>query len=464
MLIKRLIVLFALVLPFTLLYSQQLLDLEQCRKLAIENNKALKVASESVKKAHYEKKEAFMKFFPKFSASGTYMHFSKDLQLIGNSQIPSKVPNFLTPEGGFIEIPAGIRDAIIDVGRVDLSQLWTMGISMTQPLFMGGRIVAYNDLMSYAKELAVTMKETAMTDVIVETDETYWQVVAVANKTKLAEAYVKLLKRMDSDMQALFEEGMITKADRLSVAVKLNEAEIAQTKAQNGLTLSKMLLCEIIGLDITENISLKDENLSSLTLEETSIPMPANLESAIDNRTEIRSLELVEKIYKKQEKIAFADFLPEAGLQVGYNWMKPNMFNGVQNNFSGLWNIAVSVKVPLNFISSDAKYKAAQSATAMQRYELEDAKEKIKLQINQASFKLEEARKVLRATTKNAEKANENLRYANDGFEEGVMPTSDVLAAHAAWVGAQSERIDAQIDLKLCKVYLNRALGRNIAQ
>lgn len=463
MLIKRLIVAIILFGSFTLLYAQQMLDLEQCRTMAIENNKVLKAASESVKKAHYEKKEAFMNFFPKFSASGMYMHFSKDMYLIGKDQIPSEIPNILDPSAGMISIE-GIKNALVDAGRVDMSNLWTVGVTMTQPLFAGGRIVAYNDLMAYAKDLAETMRETSMTDVIVETDEVYWQVVAVANKAKLAAAYVQLLTRMDSDMQAMLEEGMVTKADRLSVAVKLNEAEVVQTKADNGVTLSKMLLCEIIGLDITSNIVLKDENLSSLTVEETIIPVPSNLDPVVNDRTEIKSLELVEKIYEKQEKIAFANFLPEAGLVVGYNWLKPNAFDGFKNSFEGMWNIGVSVTVPLNFISTDAKVKAARAATAHQRYLLEDARESIKLQINQASFKLEEARKVLRATSKNVEKANENLRYANDGFEEGVMPTSDVLAAYAAWVGAQSEKIDAQIDLKLSKVYLNKALGRNIGQ
>ena len=442
--------------------SQQVLDLEQCRAMAIENNKQLKVASESIQKAHYEKKEAFMNFFPKASATGTYSHFSKDLKLVGSGQIPTAIPNLLDPTAGAIQIPAEIREKILGLGTVDLSNLWLAGVSITQPIFMGGRIVALNDIRKYAIDLAKSQKDTKLIDVIVETDQAYWQIVSIANKAKLANSYVKLLQRMDYDMQEMLQEGLVTKADRLSVAVKLNEAEITKIKVDNGLALSKMLLCEIIGVDISGDIQVKDENLSSISLEDTNIIVPHNLHQAVDNRSEVKSLKLVEDMYKKQEKIAFADFLPEAGLQLGYYTTKPNFSNGAQNNFNGMWNVTVGVSVPLNFISSSAKYKAAKAATAMSYYELEDVKEKIILQINQASFKYDEAKKVLITTSLNVETANENLRYANSGFEEGVMATSDVLAAHSAWVSAHSENIDAQIDMKLSKIYLNKALGNNI--
>ena len=62
--------------------------------------------------------------------------------------------------------------------------------------------------------------------------------------------------------------------------------------------------------------------------------------------------------------------------------------------------------------------------------------------------------------TKNMEKADENLRYATLGFKEGVIATSNVLEAQTAWLSAQSEKIDAQIDVKLTEIYLKKSLGR----
>ena len=105
------------------------------------------------------------------------------------------------------------------------------------------------------------------------------------------------------------------------------------------------------------------------------------------------------------------------------------------------------------------KVKAAKSEARITQYQLDNAKEKIELQVNQSAFKVNEAAKTLIMAEKNLEKANENLRYATLGFEEGVIPASNVLEAHTAWLSAQSEKIDAQIDVKLTEIYLKKATG-----
>jgi outer membrane protein TolC len=443
--------------------AQQLLSLEQCRQLAIDNNKSLKIATEEERVAYYNKKEALSKYFPEIQFVGGYLHNQKNLYLIPSSAIPSAIPLPIEiPNiGNSIPISDEVRDAIHNVGKVDIKNIWAGGFNLTQPIFMGGKIVAYNDLRSYAEELAKTMKETKMTDVIVEVDNAYWQVVSVANKKKLAESYVELMQKMDSDISAMEQEGVVTKADRLSVNVKLNEAEMTLTKAENGLSLAKMLLSQICGLDISDAITLQDENIDKIDVSKEADAMP-NVDEALVNRTEIRSLELATKIYEKQEKIALADFMPNLAFTANYLWTNPNLFDGYEKKFDGMWNVGVVLKVPLNFFSSSSKLNAAKAETRIKKYELADAKEKITLQINQSAYKLNEAYKKLAMAKKNSEKADENLRYANVGFEEGVIASSDVMAAHTAWLSAHSDLIDAQIDIVLCKIYLNKALGRKL--
>lgn len=395
---------------------------------------------------------------------GGYMRNQKALHLISSSTIsgiPSSIP-LPVPIGDVTSIPLdGLKEGIYNLGEVDIRNVWVGGFNLTQPIFMGGKIIAYNDLRAYAQDLAKTMKETQMTDVIVEVDNAYWQVVSVANKKKLAESYVQLMKKMDSDISAMEEEGVATKADRLSVNVKLNEAEMTLTKAENGLSLAKMLLSQICGLPISDVITLKDENLDNLGVNADNETLP-NIDEALENRTEIRSLELATKISGKQEKIAMADFMPNVAFTANYLWMNPNLADGFEKKFDGMWNLGVIVKVPLNFFSTSTKVNAAKASTRIKQFELAEAKEKITLQINQSAYKLNEANKKLISTQKNTEKANENLRYATVGFQEGVIPASDVIAAQTAWISAHSEDIDAQIDIILCRIYLNKALGRKL--
>ena len=102
---------------------------------------------------------------------------------------------------------------------------------------------------------------------------------------------------------------------------------------------------------------------------------------------------------------------------------------------------------------------AAKSQHRLATLQTEEAKEKMQLQIKQCSFKVAESLKKESATKHNIEQAEENLQNATDGFQEGVITSTDLLGAQTAWLSAKSENIDASIDTKLCNVYLAKSLG-----
>ena len=90
---------------------------------------------------------------------------------------------------------------------------------------------------------------------------------------------------------------------------------------------------------------------------------------------------------------------------------------------------------------------------------VKEAREKIELQVNQSVFHVEEANKKLEMAKANTLKADENLRTANLGFHEGVISATTVMEAQTAWLQAQSQKIDAEIDVKLSQVNLQKAMG-----
>ena len=125
-----------------------------------------------------------------------------------------------------------------------------------------------------------------------------------------------------------------------------------------------------------------------------------------------------------------------------------------------MWNVGVMVQIPIwHWGEGIYKTRAAKAEARIAQYQLQDAREKIELQVNQAAFKVKEAGKKLVMSSKNMEKAEENLRYADKGFKEGVIPVTNVMEAQTAWLSALSDRIDAQIDLKLAQTYLQKAMG-----
>lgn len=465
--------------------AQRTLNLDSCRTLALSNNKELRMSKEKVNAAHYQQKAAFTNFLPKIDMMGTYMRTEKEISLLSDDQKsaisnigtavapmgqklqqilssdPSLAP-LLTPlqsvmgtlPGALNQVGQGMVDAL----RTDTRNMFGGMVTLTQPIFMGGKIIAYNKITKFAEQLAESQHATELQDVILNTDQAYWQVISLVNKKKLAESFLNLVKKLDSDVNKMVAEGVATKADELSVKVKVNEAEMTLTKVENGLSLSKMVLCQLCGIPLDTPITLADESMENITLPDTYIQ--GNVNTALSNREELKSLELASKIYRQKVNVTRSEFLPSVGLTATYLVTNPSLVNGFERKMRGMWGVGMMVKIPVfHWGEGIYKVKAAKAEANIAQYKLDDVKEKVELQVTQATYKVNEATKKLAMAEKNMAKADENLRYANLGFQEGVIPTSNVLEAQTAWLSAQSGKIDAQIDVKMSEIYLNKSMG-----
>ena len=123
-------------------------------------------------------------------------------------------------------------------------------------------------------------------------------------------------------------------------------------------------------------------------------------------------------------------------------------------------NIGVLVRVPSwNWGDVAYKVRASKGVTTMATLEMNEAREKMALQINQSQFQVHEAFQRLDMARANIKRADENLRVANLGFQEGVIQSTTVMEAQTAWLQAQSQKIDAEVNLKLSQVNLQKAIG-----
>jgi len=474
--------------------SQTLLTLDECRAMALENNSQSKMAQEKVAAADYDIKTAFANYLPKVSATALYLHNSENINLISDeqqntlSQIGTSVsgisgnlmsdPNFLNlymtdqtvkntvnyivqkmtasdVEGTLNQLGQNLSNDL----TLDIQNVYAGVLTVEEPIYVGGKIRAFNKVAAYAKTLAETQLSGEDQKVIVTVDEAYWQIVSVANKLHLTEQYVDLLRQMDRNVEIMKQEGVATASDQLSVKVKLNEAEMSKIKAQNGLALSKMLLCQLCGMPLDSDIMLQDE--MNETLQITADTVVYTQEDLYENRPELKSLQLAVNMYDMKSRIVRADYLPTVALMGNYLVTNPSASNGFSNDFHGMWNVGVVAKIPVfHFGEGLNKYRRAKSDVILTQYQLEDARGKVSLQVNQYEKKIAEADSRLQMALKNMENAEENLRVANIGFQEGVVESQLVLAAQTAWLQAHSEEIDARIDRIMATVYLRQATGQ----
>lgn len=440
------------------------LSLDSCRALAVRNNKELRMADTKRRAARYERKAAQTKYLPRISATGAYLHTNKELSLLSDEQkgtlgtLGTTVGTLVPPLEGMAGTLNGVGAGLVDALHTDTRNMGAAGVMLTQPLYMGGKIVAYNRITRYAEQIAARQHDLALQEVIVEVDEAYWQIVALRSKKRLAEGYLELVRKLDSDVQRLIAEGMATKADGLSVKVKVNEAQVALIQVDNGLSLSRMLLCQLCGLEMDTPLVLADERTET-------VPMPdgsatADVQTAFAQRPELRALTLSTDIYKEKVRLARAEFLPMVALTGGWMGSNPSVFNSFERRFKGMWNVGVMVNIPLvTWGERCYKVKAARAEESIARYRLEETREKVELQVNQSRQKVEEARERLLTATRSREEADENLRTATLGMQEGVIPVSNVLEAQTAWLSAHSAHVTAQIDLRIADLYLRKSSG-----
>ncbi len=474
--------------------AQQVLTLDDCKQMAIENNNSLKTAEQKVKIAGYDRNIALANYFPKITATGAYAWTSREIKLISDEQAetlqgmgtalqsdvtkqvktlmadPDVMSKYMS-DAAFQKIIGALQSADIatpinaigqqltDALTLDTHNLTGAVVSVQQPLFVGGKIVASNQMAKYAEELAKSQYDTEHAKVIVDIEQAYWQIVSIAAKKKLAENYADLLKQMGKDVDALVAEGFATPSDALTIKVKTNEAEMLLTKATNGLALAKMLLCKECGLPLDSEVTLADESLDAIPVPQMS-PVMSD-EEVYAARPEIKSLNLAKKIYDKKVAVVRADGLPTVALMANYAITNPSVFNGFQKKFGGFFSAGVVVNIPI-FHGTEAiqKTRKAKAEAVLTQYKLDDAKEMISLQVAQLRQQEGEALAKLTTAESNLENAEENLRVATAGWNEGMIASNVVLQAQTAWLQAHSEYIETGVELQMCSVNLAKAEGR----
>lgn len=480
--------------------AQSVLSLDSCRAMALRNNKQINASRLKKDIAYNTKKSARTQYLPKVDAMGGYEWFSREISLLNKNQkstfsnvgtnVGSSITgNFNSLMGNLVDqgiissdmaqqlgqtlgekLPAleskanALGQSVVDAFRTDTRNIWAGSIMLRQPIYMGGAIIAANKIADIGEELANNDIDMQTQSTLYNIDQAYWMVVSLKQKQKLANSYRDLVKKLDEDVYKMIKQGVATKADGLKVDVKVNEADMQIMQVEDGLVLSKMLLCQLCGIPMNQDIQLADEDKETLDLSnqltDAQIQQTAAADSAKSTRPELKMLQNTVDMTQQSVKLVRAAYLPHVALTGGYTISNPNVFNGFQKKFTGVWNVGVLVQVPVwNWFDGSYKVRAAKAAANIAQMNLNDTQEKIHLQITQSQFKVKEAQKKLNMAQKNIKSAEENLRCANLGFKEGVMEVTDVMAAQTAWQQAQSQKIDAEIDVKLTQVGLNKALG-----
>ena len=201
-------------------------SLDSCRRLALGNNKAIRMAEETLKGAGYDRKAAKAAYLPGIDFGATYIFNQHKTSLLAeDAMLPTKSFNpgtgsfewniltdpsgnpILNPDGGGY-IPTEVAVIPKDALTFDTRNIFAGTVTLTQPVYMGGQIKALNDIAKYAEETARSARGAVSQEVVYQVDEAYWLVVSLGAKKKLADSFVNLVDSLHYNVKAMLDEGV----------------------------------------------------------------------------------------------------------------------------------------------------------------------------------------------------------------------------------------------------------------
>jgi outer membrane protein TolC len=482
-------VLILLIMP-GFLVAQDRMTLQECREIALRENKKIQIANEHELAVGSLEKSARTLFFPNIKFNGGYFRMNKALSLFSENMFLPVVPQEVFKNGLRVldpgKNPQLVRETLVtqdvngipipvedgktgnplfkkyaflpkDEAKFDLDNVFFGNVGLTQPVYMGGKIRHTYNMAKYGKQMMQARKKASESDVIVETDKRYWKVISLKEKVKLAEDYLKRLDTLLTDVRNLHEEGIVTGNKVMKVEVKRNKVELQLTKAKNGLELARMALNQTLGFNLDTTLRLSD-SLGGVS----SLNNPVSYKKqALEKRPEIHALNKGVKITKSAEKLMESRYLPNVGLSANYTFTNPNPWNGFEKKFGGSANVGVFVNIPIyHWGERRHTMEAARHEKRASIKKLEQTREMISLEVKKAVFSYNESIKKVKMTESSLEQAKENLRITRDNFQEGMAKSADVLEAQSMWQEAYSDYIEAMTEYKLNKTKLMEASGQ----
>ena len=454
--------------------QKRFLTLEQCRSIALDSSAILRSARLMEEKTALDRKAVITNFLPKFSAYGLYLwtsssfdyDFSGGALPIYKNVYGNLVPDLMKDAAGNIVYNNGIpvfnQYAVIPpmTLSVDLANTFTAGISVTQPVFMGGKIVSGYRMADIGKEMAVLNSRLKADEVIVSVDEAYWMYVKTCRLLETAESFSSTVDSMYTFVENAIDVGMATSTDLLKVEVQRNNAALMLSKARNGQRLAMMNLCHILGLPLTTKIEVDQSGFdvdSTEFLPETVFTESDTVEERADYKLLARQAEL------KRRNVDFvrSDFLPQLGVMASYGYTYGlKLQDNILLNQTG-FTVMATLRIPI-FAWGEGylKVQSAKKEQEMAEEEMDRLSGLMELEMTRNRYAVSEAALQARMARTALESAAENLKVCRDQYELGMETLVNVLEAQSQWQKCSSDWIEAVTGYKLsCTEYL-KATGR----
>lgn len=435
-----------LIIPISELAAQPL-TLDSCKAFALRNNVTVQNALLDVRAAEQVKKQALTKYFPTVNATALGYHAINPLLELGiddidNAQARNHLYDLYAEYGSAMGLPNSL-----DFCKRGLS----VGATVMQPVFAGGRIVNGNKLASVGVDAAKLQSELSQESVLLNVEENYWLIVSLYEKRKTVLQALALLDTLHRDVVAAQEVGLVTANDPLKVTLKENEMRSNLLKVENGIVLATMALCQQTGIPYSPDLTLSD------TVVVVKADPTTDISTAVAQRKESALLDISVRAEQLKKKMLVGEALPQVAVGAGaaYGSM-------VFDRYSANGLAFATVQVPLtNWWETSHKVKEQNIRIQQAENTRADLTGKMALEVQQAANNVREAYAQITLAESSVRDATANLATARVNFEAGLIPVSELLEAQTLHSQARNQLTDARIDYRNKCAKLNVLKGTN---
>ncbi|UOG73350.1 TolC family protein [Hymenobacter tibetensis] len=395
------------------------LSLAECRALALEHNQRLAAAGRRQRAAEAGHEATKTNRLPKldFSGTGYYVH---------------------------------------GLGNTLNTQGVTAGVGLTQTLYSGGRLRAQTALADVTAQVATAAVQATRQQQLTETDQTYWQTVALRDHVMLAERNRTQLQALVRDVDNKYRAGLAYQADLLRAQVQLRDAEVRLLRTRDDALLIQLVLRQLIGRPAGDSLRLAD----SVEGEFATVSPADYAARARAQRPDLRRLALANQADSLQLEVARSARWPQINASVNalYLRQKPGFLLPEANNTPAY--ALVSVNLPLvhwqenRLLESQRRY-----LTQASRADLAEAHQQVTLEVSRALLRLNQAARRIELQRLTLTQAQENLRLNDNRFRAGLLPLVDLLEAQTLSQRAATELLDAKVEYRVAEAALAQATG-----
>ncbi len=443
-------------LAITIFFSGQVfgmnLTLEEAIQIALRNNNTIQAQEAEVESAKGTVISGFSGFLPKVEGRLSYYLGEKGYEI--STTIPA---NSFGPEFPPTDLTTGFNSE-------SFTYDYTLGITLTQPIFAGGKIWNGYKMSKLGKKIQEEKLRQTKNEITFQVIDAFYRILLAKSFLEVAKEAKALSDEHLRVARARYRAGEATEYEVLRAEVESANLDSQLIKAENAVNLATIALKNIIGLNEDTDVDIIGE------LEPVAFDM--TLEECINraklNRPEVFQMEYQKKLAVYNYKLAIGNYIPNLALVGNYQSLtnKTNtarLFDKPEDKWFESYSMMLVLSVPIfDGLYNYGKIREAKwGIKKIKEFDLQ-LDRGIELEIQQAYSSLQEAKKVMSAGEKNVNTARRAVEIAQVQYKNGLITSVELLSAEVGLTQAKTNYLQAKYDYLIAVAKLKKAIGEDL--